>query len=616
MGFDLTTFTKVDSDSDFTVTTPKVIFDTMRRDAVSYLYDDFGAGHFGDFDIDFELKIDACDTQGNALVCAVSNTATATFADIQAANDGIVVWAYSSASALRIYLSDYNTDNSDFYTDGGTSSNLLYCSFKRSSTTANLYIYSNAARTSLIDTLAVTCETGTKRYFYAVASRDIGSDPSDTITGYTQNFTEITVSHSESPSESPSTSPSASESPSLSPSISPSESASLSPSASESPSESASLSPSASESPSLSPTAPPGTEYYSNGSFLQEEFTSLTGWTDNDSGGGVSTQETFNGESTFKFDATSAAADLAGREQDFGTITYTRLTVTFRCYIDTVGGRTTGKFRIHIGADPSSIFTLYMELASDGFFIYDGGGWNEAGTNEVTTDTWQTWTIDADITTPASATCNVYKNGILLESGIDCSYTAGVDGRVSISAVNVTNDVLAYIDYLDIGNNLITASASESPSESPSLSPSASESPSESLSESPSESLSESPSLSPSASESPSESPSQSPSASESPSESPSQSPSASESPSLSTSESPSLSPSESPSQSPSASESPSESPSLSPSASESPSESFSMSPSESPSESASESPSESPSVSPSVPPGSGAKSKLCIIIT
>ena len=127
---------------------------------------------------------------------------------------------------------------------------------------------------------------------------------------------------------------------------------------------------------------------------------------------------------------------------------------------------------------------------------------------------------------------------------------------------------------------------SESPSETPSPSPTPSETPS------PSPTPSETPSPSPAPSETPSPSPapSETPSPSPTPSETPSPSPAPSETPSPSPSPTPSETPSPTPSETPSQSPTPSETPSPSPTPSETPS------PSPAPSETPSQQPSESPS--------------------
>ena len=140
---------------------------------------------------------------------------------------------------------------------------------------------------------------------------------------------------------------------------------------------------------------------------------------------------------------------------------------------------------------------------------------------------------------------------------------------------------------------------SESPSETPSPSPTPSETPSPSPT--PSETPSQKPSPAPSETPSPRPTPSPSPTPIETPSPSPIPSETPSPSPTPSEMPSPSPAPSETPSQKPS--EQPSETPSPSPTPSESPSPMPSETPSPAPSESPSVTPSQQPSESPSVTP-------------
>ena len=184
----LTTYTEVDSGADITVSASAAQFDTMRRDAVSYVYKDFGAGYFSNFDIDFEFEITSVSgNSGVTVLCAVSNT-IGTLQDFIDNTDGIDALAFSNTGNLEILLTDRSNSNEDSYIDGGTSSNLLYCTMQRIGTTTTLRIYSDSGRTTLVDTLSITCETETKRYFYALISRDSASAATDTQTGYTQNF--------------------------------------------------------------------------------------------------------------------------------------------------------------------------------------------------------------------------------------------------------------------------------------------------------------------------------------------------------------------------------------------------------------------------------------------
>jgi len=194
----LTTYTEVDSGSDITVTAPSASFVAMPREVISYVYKDFGVGNFIDFDIDFEFQITAISSTGIAVVFSLSNT-IGTFQDQLTANDGLIVVAYGNTSNFQIQIRDENTDNTDFYTYGGTSTPILYCTAKRNGSTFTLDVYSDSGRTALLDTLTITCETGAKRYLYALASRDQGSG--DSITGYVQNY-EIQFSSSSSSSSS------------------------------------------------------------------------------------------------------------------------------------------------------------------------------------------------------------------------------------------------------------------------------------------------------------------------------------------------------------------------------------------------------------------------------
>jgi len=193
----LLAYTKVDSADDITIVPLKCTFTTMRRDAVSYVYYDYGAGYFGNFKIEFEVKIDAGTQWGNVVLFGVANT-LGTFQDIIDASEGMVFWSYNNNNSLRFTLTDYANIPGDIYTDYGTSSLLLYLTVKRNGTTLTADIYSDSVRETLIDALSVTCVTETKRYFYALTSRDSDTTVGDFQTGYTQNFEIIYASSSSS----------------------------------------------------------------------------------------------------------------------------------------------------------------------------------------------------------------------------------------------------------------------------------------------------------------------------------------------------------------------------------------------------------------------------------
>ena len=249
----LTTYTEVDSGSDITITAPSASFDTMFQNANSYVYKDFGAGNFGDFEIEFEAEIisatsDGGGNNGAVVLCCVSNQ-VGTWPVWDSNSDGLFIDTYYLSTQYHTRIYDQSNNNNDEYIwPVSVSIPLTYFTFKRNGTTLTCEIYSDSARTTLIDTLTVTCETGTKRYLYALGSRNSGSTA--TITGNTQNFEIIYASSSSSSiSSSSSSESSSSSSSSLSSSSS---SSSLSSSSSSSSTSSSSLSSSSTSSSSSS----------------------------------------------------------------------------------------------------------------------------------------------------------------------------------------------------------------------------------------------------------------------------------------------------------------------------------------------------------------------------
>jgi hypothetical protein len=61
-----------------------------------------------------------------------------------------------------------------------------YLVVTRSSTTCTVQIYSDAARTNLLDTLSITCATTAFRYLYVTSSRNVGG--ANNCTGFSENI--------------------------------------------------------------------------------------------------------------------------------------------------------------------------------------------------------------------------------------------------------------------------------------------------------------------------------------------------------------------------------------------------------------------------------------------
>jgi hypothetical protein len=187
-----TTYTSVDSHT-------KVIFNNIPRSAVEYLYKDFGVDYFGDFEIQFEFYIGGSSFDGAETICGVSNT-IGTIQDHIDANDGIEINAFNNGGNYRTEMWDWSTDDTDSYTTGGTTSPLTYCTFTRVGASASCKFYSDSERTTLLDTISITCSEDKFRYFYGVKSRELAVDT--VIGGYVENYYISSSSSSNSSSSS------------------------------------------------------------------------------------------------------------------------------------------------------------------------------------------------------------------------------------------------------------------------------------------------------------------------------------------------------------------------------------------------------------------------------
>jgi hypothetical protein len=209
----LTTYTEVDSAGDLTVTSTTVTFSTMRTDAVSYVYKDFGVDFFTHVEVEFEFEITPGQQSSSwAILLALSNT----IGTFDSHSEGIFVYTLGSIGNLRLALLKRDGGvAADFSTIGATNAPAgpYYCTFTRVGSNVTVDIYTDSGRTILFDTLNVSSSTpGGKRYVYTMMSK--GDAFPFTASGYTQNYelTAIIISSSSSSSSSSSQSSSSSSS--------------------------------------------------------------------------------------------------------------------------------------------------------------------------------------------------------------------------------------------------------------------------------------------------------------------------------------------------------------------------------------------------------------------
>jgi hypothetical protein len=185
---DLTTYTESDPNSDLTVTSTSVAFDTVMRTAEGYVVYDFGASYFDDWEVQLDFVVSAVTGQTACAFGAFSNT-LGDMADIMAADDGYTCNFYwPGAGSCEVIIEDFDNNTNDKYYPGGSTFSRLYATWKKVSTAITCELYSDSGRTTLVDTLSIVCTETLKRYFYAFNSRGFGAG-AGACTGDSSNHT-------------------------------------------------------------------------------------------------------------------------------------------------------------------------------------------------------------------------------------------------------------------------------------------------------------------------------------------------------------------------------------------------------------------------------------------
>ena len=192
-----TEYTEVDSAADIAKTDKVITWSTMQRDAASWVVYDFGVDYFSDFQCNFTSDfsdIEAGDTSNrhiNSLVM-LSNS-IGTFAD-NIGGDLLTVLPRQNGAVDDVHRYDliqYTGGVMDFTVVDVTNYAMPrhYSTLERIGTTITLRVYTDEARTVLVDTLTDTGNNEKYRYFHALASYDSAGDGADHSTGIIANVT-------------------------------------------------------------------------------------------------------------------------------------------------------------------------------------------------------------------------------------------------------------------------------------------------------------------------------------------------------------------------------------------------------------------------------------------
>ena len=173
---DLTTYTEVDSSGKIAVSSTRVTANSITNNVDSYVYKDFGASYFDKIDLLFDYQ---CAAHSGYAVMGFTNEL-----------DESMHWvgpyiAVSLQSGLSIYNGGTSHDSSLDLSHNIT----YYCRLLRQAgdDVVRLYIYSDAGRTTLVDTVTLAGFGTTKwRYFFPMTSENYSSPYS--WSGYLENF--------------------------------------------------------------------------------------------------------------------------------------------------------------------------------------------------------------------------------------------------------------------------------------------------------------------------------------------------------------------------------------------------------------------------------------------
>lgn len=176
--FDFTTFTEVDPGGYIAITSNTITLNNLfTANSTANVYKDMGDGYYsGDFEFQFSFNIDVIETTGHLPICLLSNT---TYDQNIERNileqDGLNCLVYNNAGTRIFVLEEHfaGTLYQDAYSSLSEDTD-YYVTFKRVESvgtygTIYAYIYSDSARTTLLDTLSVTLHGKVNfRYIHAV----------------------------------------------------------------------------------------------------------------------------------------------------------------------------------------------------------------------------------------------------------------------------------------------------------------------------------------------------------------------------------------------------------------------------------------------------------------
>ena len=186
----------------------------------------------------------------------------------------------------------------------------------------------------------------------------------------------------------------------------------------------------------------------SNSTYIGEDMAVITDWTDNDSGDGVSSQGTFDTQSSMRLlSGASESGNYSSRFLDYGSAP-SIITISIKLYHSALGSRgDTDRLDIYLGFGAER---FDLNFATDGLFFVDTTT-TELGTNLVSTGVWQEWDFVINRT---AHTFDTWLDGVKVGDAVGWLYSSSLtDGLFYMYQYgNTTANRSTYIDYIRIGD--------------------------------------------------------------------------------------------------------------------------------------------------------------------
>jgi hypothetical protein len=184
---DWTTYTEVDPGATITVAAQQITCNPIERDRDTYVYNDKGAGHFGNFVHYIDVKENGGTSDLNSvMMCWGLNNTVNDFFPSGGGNEALCVMVKKLAGNIEIRLQDRGNSNEDSNVGLATNTR-YYLKIERTGLTAlSCKIYTDAAHLNLVDTLTIVCQNTTYRYVYGVNTYNTATDLD--FNGWTYNL--------------------------------------------------------------------------------------------------------------------------------------------------------------------------------------------------------------------------------------------------------------------------------------------------------------------------------------------------------------------------------------------------------------------------------------------